>query len=116
MSRRSMRRHAPPTDEQLLASAWRELRAAPKVKTFGTSSSNRSAAFVARFVSECNRCGRPIRRGDDIRYHADYSQPVHSGCRGPAYEPLSVERTVSTGMRQPAKCAECHLEHVGPCL
>lgn len=104
------------SDKDLLADAWRELNASPRVTTHGTASSARSRVFTARRRGLCPRCGRWIDRGDDIRYHADFAEPVHSGCRPPD---LTVKKLVKTrdvtGSRQPPLCPDCHLHHAGPC-
>jgi hypothetical protein len=105
------------TDRQFLASAWNELKAAPKVIQPGRPSSTRTALFSARYRGLCDRCGRWIDRGDEVRYHRDFSRVVHSGCRPPALNVTKVtDKVVVTNARMPGLCPGCDLEHAGECL
>ena len=85
----------------------------PTVKlTRGRSSAIRSGSFSAKWPGVCERCGKPIERFDEVRYHHDFSGVVHDGC----CRPVRIRRTpVATGTRMPMMCPECHLEHSGPC-
>jgi hypothetical protein len=105
------------TNKEFLASAWRELRGTPRATSApGRSSSTRTAPFSARYRGLCERCGMYIERGDEIRYHRDFSGVVHSGCRATDLTVTVVHETaVVTGTRMPTVCPECHLEHAGPC-
>jgi hypothetical protein len=116
MTRKTKHRNEELTDEQLLASARSELRGTRRTRTWGRSSSTRSAAFSARYRGLCERCGKYIERGDDIRYHRDFSGVVHDGCRPPDLTvTVAKNAAVVTGARVPGVCPECHLEHAGSC-
>lgn len=106
------------SDQQLLADAWRELRDAPRATT-GRASSTRTRAFSARYRSLCGRCGRWINRGDDVRFHEDFTGVVHSGCRAPSVTVKHVQKPVvpkEAKVRGSRLCRDCHLEHAGECL
>ena len=98
----------------LLASAWEEVGRAPRAR-IGRSSRTRSAVFSARYEGFCDRCGFPIKVGQDIRYHDDFPGVVHTGCREP--EVAIRVRQVRTAQppRRPAVCKDCHIEHAGEC-
>lgn len=123
------RRHRPTarkrrlSDRELLASAWRDLSRAPATYS-GRSTADRSPVFVAKFGGECERCGSPIKVGQDIRFHRDFSDPVHDGCKpakatvratgaGASPPPCTAARVKA---RPPRPCPLCHLEHGGECL
>src|SRR5271169_2342814 len=72
------------SDRVLLNAARRDLRDAPKILGHGRADSLRSAPFSARYRSVCPRCRKRIAIGDDIRYHHDFADPVHVGCREPS--------------------------------
>lgn len=115
MTRNKSHRHHM-TDGQLLASAWSELIGTPRVIHPGGSSSVRTAPFSARYRGLCDRCGRWINRGDQIRYHRDFSGPVHSGCRASEVASTGVYTGgVTRRSRTPPLCPECRTEHVGGC-
>lgn len=115
MTRKTKRRTVRLTDKELLADARTELRGA-SIPTRGKSSAIRTASFSARYRGVCERCGKPIERGDEIRYHRDFSGVVHDWCRAPDRTVTVVqESAVVTGTRTPTACPECHLEHAGPC-
>jgi hypothetical protein len=115
MTRKTKQRNGELTDEELLASAWRELRGTRRPPTTGRSSSTRTAAFSARYRGVCERCGRFIERGDEIRYHRDFSSVVHNGCRAADLTAAVQKTTVVTGSRMPTVCPDCRLEHAGSC-
>ena len=122
------RRHRPGaakrrlSDRELLASAWRDLSRAPATYS-GRSTAIRSAVFAAKFPSQCERCGSPISVGQDVRFHLDFSDPVHDGCN----PPRATARATGAGAsppprtaarvkaRPPRPCPDCHLEHGGEC-
>ena len=72
------------SDRALLNAAIRDLRHAPRVLGYGRADSLRSAPFSARCRGVCPRCRKRIDIGDDIRYHNDFADPVHVGCREPS--------------------------------
>jgi hypothetical protein len=102
------------TSKSLLASTWSEVRGAEAIIHPGRSSSTRTAPFSARYRGLCERCGRWINLGDEIRYHRDFDGPVHSGCRAPEF--TVAEKPVVTGRRDPTTlCLSCFLIHSGEC-
>lgn len=105
------------SDRLLLKSAWAEVARAPRARV-GRSTSTRSASFSAQYVGMCRRCGLPIQPGQDIRYHRDFADAIHSGCRAPKSAPAQsgVNRIAKVvGARHPQLCPDCHLEHAGDC-
>jgi hypothetical protein len=104
------------SDKALMDSAWRELRGvAPSVKTDGRSSARRSAPFRARYDGVCDRCGLLIRVGQEVRFHREFAGVVHTGCRPPEVRVGRVDRQTTENARQLSVCADCQLEHAGPC-
>lgn len=83
----------------------------------------RSASWIARYEGSCERCGMPIKVGDDIRYHNDFSCAVHDGCRAPSVttrtDTVADSRPVrairAAAVREPELCPECQLAHAGAC-
>jgi hypothetical protein len=116
-TRKIKRRRTEMTDRQLLADARRQLRGRPSVTTAGMPSSVRTRAFSAKYQGLCARCGRFVNRGDEIRFHRDFSGFVHSGCRAPEVIVTKARMlaAVVTGSRDAVVCSDCHLEHRGPC-
>src|SRR4029077_21181019 len=55
----------------------------PRSSGRGRAEALRSAPFRARYRGVCLRCRKRIDVGDDIRYHNDFADPVHVGCREP---------------------------------
>ena len=124
------RRHRPTarkrllSDDELLASAWRDLSRAPTTYR-GRNSSTRSPVRVAKFQGLCERCGSPIEVGQDIRFHNDFGAAVHDGCRPPKLtvrtkgagaSPPPHATTAKVAHAQPLLlCPHCHLEHAGEC-
>jgi hypothetical protein len=72
------------SDRALLNAARRDLPDAPKVFGYGRADLLRSAPFRARYRGVCPRCRKRIDIGDDVRYHDDFTDPVHVGCREPS--------------------------------
>lgn len=112
MSKRSTRTLI--SNDALMAMAWRDVVRAPKARV-GRSTAIRSAVFIAEYTGRCSRCERPIRPGQDIRYHNDFPGVVHSGCRAPDVTARQSFRATARAVREPAMCPACHLEHAGAC-
>ena len=91
------------SDQALLNAATRDLRHYPKVLGYGRADSLRSAPFRARYRGVCLRCRKRIDVGDDIRYHDDFADPVHVGCREPSArtEPGAHESETRSAEREP---------------
>ena len=53
----------------------------------------------------------------DIRYHTDFSDPVHVGCREPSTrtEPRPT-KPKPTPLKQNPVCPRCWTQHAGECL
>jgi hypothetical protein len=102
------------SDVALLVSALEAFSHAPKTYA-GRSTSDRSAIFSAKYNGLCERCGFPIKVGQDIRYHNDFSGVVHSGCRAPDVTTRLRFRTTARVVRQPVLCPASNLEHAGEC-
>ena len=111
------------SDRALMRSAWADVASAPRT-LMGRSSGTRSACYPASYGGFCTRCERPILVGQIIRFHTDFSGPVHDGCRPPkgtvtgtgaATSRSPRTTTTVTAKRQPPLCASCHLEHAGEC-
>jgi hypothetical protein len=116
MVRNKTRRRRELTDQQLLTCVSSELRGLPRVATTGRASATRTAPFSAHYRSRCERCGRWIERGNDVRYHRDFDGVVHSGCRPPAVTVTRIEeKVVVTNARHPELCPHCRIEHAGEC-
>lgn len=111
-NRRELRRR----DRELLESAWKELSRVPATYT-GRSSLTRSSVSVAKFKGLCERCGSPIKVGQDIRFHLDFGAAVHDGCRPPKVTARTnaAAHTSRVAARTPPPCPECHLEHADEC-
>jgi hypothetical protein len=104
------------SDETLLNAAIRDLRDAPKILGHGRADALRSAPFSARYRSECPRCRKRIAIGDDIRYHNDFADPVHVGCREPGAraEPRPTNPKPPLVKENPV-CPSCWTQHAGLC-
>jgi hypothetical protein len=100
------------TDRELVADAARRVLCPI---TTGRSSTTRTRAFGAEYRGLCGRCGRGIDRGDWVRFHADFTGVVHSGCHPPKVLVTKIVKAAVTGSRQPSICAECNLAHAGEC-
>lgn len=98
----------------LMDSAWRELRGVTTSVT-GTerSSRRRSSAFAARYSGICDRCGLPIRVGQDARVQRDFAGVVHTQCCAPEVSVGRVDDRTARFARQLSLCPACHLEHAG---
>jgi hypothetical protein len=101
-------------DRALLNAARRDLRSAPRVLGSGRADSLRSAPFGAKFPGVCARCRNRIALGDDIRFHTDYPDPVHVGCREATAR--AEPRPKSVRPKASPVCQHCWTEHVGECL
>lgn len=100
------------SDSRLLRSAKRELEARSRVRLeTSRSTSERSIVFTAKWAAHCNRCLKPITKGQDIRFVDGYQGAVHDHCRPPSTTP----RTRKPRATPPSVCPDCHLEHGGPC-
>jgi len=97
-------------DQELLASAWRELRNKPRADSSG--------CFRARYPGECPRCERGIAVGQEIHRVADFDGYVHFGCK-PKPEVLEGGKPHTVTVRRfsttPNVCRDCNTEHAGPC-
>jgi hypothetical protein len=104
------------SDRTLLNAAIRDLRNAPKVLGHGRADSLRSAPFSARYRAVCPRCRKHIDVGDDIRYHNDFADQVHVGCREPSAraEPRSTNSKAPLLKENPV-CPSCWIQHAGQC-
>jgi hypothetical protein len=104
------------SDRVLLNAARRDLRDAPKILGHGRADSLRSAPFSARYRSVCPRCRKCIAIGDDIRYHHDFADPVHVGCREPSAraEPGRTKPKPALLKENPV-CPSCWTQHAGQC-
>ena len=104
------------SDRALLNAATRDLRHAPKVLGYGRADSLRSAPFSARYRGVCPRCRKRIDVGDDIRYHTDFADPVHVGCREPSArtEPRPTKPKPAPRKENPV-CPSCWTQHAGQC-
>jgi hypothetical protein len=97
-------------DQELLASAWAQLRNKPRADSSG--------CFRARFPGNCPRCEKRITVGQEIHRVADFDGYVHRGCKtkAPVLEggkPHTV--TVRRFSTTPNVCRDCNTEHAGPC-
>jgi hypothetical protein len=105
------------SDRPLLNAAITDLRNAPKVLGHGRADSLRSAPFIARYRGVCPRCRKRIDIGDDIRYHADFADAVHKGCREPSVRtgpaPAKPKRAP---LKENPLCPSCWTQHAGECL
>lgn len=91
----------------------------------GGTASARWPVLVARYESLCQRCGLPIRVGQDILFHRDFPGAVHDGCRPPRLTVRTMGAGASTAPRATTAkvaharplllCPRCHLEHAGEC-
>jgi hypothetical protein len=104
------------SDRALLTSVIRDLRDVPKTLGYGRADSLRSAPFSARYRGVCPRCSKRIDIGDDIRYHNDFSDPVHVGCRGPSArtEPR-LRKPKPALVKENPVCPSCWTQHAGQC-
>ena len=104
------------SDQALLNAATRDLRNAPKVYGYGRADSLRSAPFSARYRGVCPRCRKRIDVGDDIRFHNDFADPVHVGCREPSArtEPGRTNPKPARRKEIPV-CPSCWTQHAGQC-
>jgi len=98
-------------DQELLASAWRELRNKPKTDSSG--------CFQARYPGTCQRCEKRIDVGQEIHRHAEIGGYVHFNCK-PKPEVLEGGKPHTVTVRRfsttPNVCRDCNTEHRGPCL
>ena len=104
------------SDRALLNAAGRDLRDAPKILGHGRADSLRGAPFSARYRCLCPRCRERIAIGDDIRYHTDFADPVHVGCREPSArtEPGPTKPKPALLKENPV-CPSCWTQHAGQC-
>src|SRR4029077_1581625 len=90
-------------DQELVASAWAQLR---------------KAASGPRYPGTCPRCEKRIAVGQEIHRHADFDGYVHFGCK-PKPEVLEGGKphivTVRRFSTTPNVCRDCNTEHAGPC-
>ena len=97
-------------DQELLASAWRELRNKPKTDSSG--------CFQARYPGTCQRCEKRIDVGQEIHRHAEFGGYVHFKCK-PKPEVLEGGKPHTVTVRRfsttPNVCRDCNTEHAGPC-
>jgi hypothetical protein len=98
------------SDQELLASAWAQLRNKPRADSTG--------CFRARFPGKCPRCEKRVAVGQEIHRHPEFDGYVHLGCkRKPEVleggKPHSV--TVRRFSTAPGVCRQCNTEHAGPC-
>lgn len=100
------------SDRALLASAWRGVSNTPKVR-FRKS----TAPFRAQYGGFCGRCGREVETGQMIQCHMDFDGVVHIECHAPEVVARIAKVATAPPPRggQPPLCAECNLEHAGPC-
>jgi len=104
------------SDRALLTAATRDLRDAPTVLGHGRADSLRSAPFIAQYCGVCPRCHKRIDIGDDIRYHNDFADPVHLGCREPGARTESGPTNLKPApMKENPVCPSCWSQHAGPC-
>lgn len=96
MARSRTRRSRGMTDNELLASAWGELKGTGRIETRRMPFPTRTAPFSARHRTLCERCGRWIERGDDVRFHSDFSGAVHGGCKPP---PITLAAVAKPSIR-----------------
>src|SRR4051794_28279209 len=94
------------SDQQLLASAWAQLRNKPKTDSSG--------CFRARYPGTCPRCEKRIAVGQEIHRHADFDGYVHLNCK-PKPEVLEGGKphivTVRRFSAAPNVCRDCNTEH-----
>ena len=110
-SSRGRRRTSDLSDQQLLSSAWAQLRNKPR--------SDSSGCFRARYPGNCPRCEKRIAAGQEIHRHADFGGYVHFKCK-PKPEVLEGGKPHTVTVRRfstaPNVCRDCNIEHRGPCL
>ena len=96
-------------DQELLASAWRELRNKPRADSSG--------CFRARFPGECSRCEKRIAVGQEIHRVRGFDGYVHYKCK-PKAEVLEGGKPHTVTVRRfsttPNVCRDCNTEHAGP--
>jgi len=64
----------------------------------------------------CQRCGKRIDIGDDIRYHNDFVDPVHVGCREPSARTESgPTKPKPPPLKEIPVCPSCWTQHAGQC-
>ena len=97
-------------DQELLASAWRELRNKPKTDSSG--------CFRARYPGNCPRCEKRIAVGQEIHRVRGFDGYVHYKCK-PKAEVLEGGKPHTVTVRRfsttPNVCRDCNTEHRGPC-
>jgi hypothetical protein len=104
------------SDQALLNAARRDLRDAPKVLRYGRADSLRSAPFTAQYRGVCPRCRKRIDIGDDIRYHNDFADSVHVGCREPSARTGSGRKKPKPApLKEIPVCSSCWTQHAGHC-
>lgn len=97
------------TDQELLASAWAQLRNKPKLDSSG--------CMRAVYPGHCPRCERDIAVGQEIHRHADFPGWVHRGCKikPPVLEQGRPHTVSARKLASHDACLHCHLEHSGEC-
>jgi hypothetical protein len=104
------------SDRALVNAARRDLRGAPKILGHGRADSLRSAPFSAQYRGLCPRCRKRIDIGADIRYHHDFADPVHVGCREPtARSGPGPTNPKPAPLKEIPVCASCWTQHAGQC-
>jgi hypothetical protein len=115
--RRSLITRLSGSDRALLYAAIRDLRHAPKVLGHGRTDALGSAPFSARYRGICPRCRKRIEIGDGIRYHDDFADPVHVGCREPGARPGPRPKEPKPApLKENPVCSSCWTRHAGECL
>jgi hypothetical protein len=101
-------------DRSILNAAMKDLRDAPAVLGPARADALRSRPFSAKYASLCPRCRNHIAIGDEIRYDADYHEPVHEGCRETSAR--AEPRLESVRPQAGPICKHCWTEHAGECF
>jgi hypothetical protein len=103
------------SDGALLSAAKRDLRHARKILGNGRADSLRSAPFSAHAAADCPRCPKRIDIRD-IRYHNDFADPVHVGCREPsARTGLRPTSPKPAPRKENPVCPNCWTQHAEQC-
>jgi hypothetical protein len=107
-SNRGRMRSSEMTDQELLTSAWAQLRNKPKTDSSG--------CFRARYPGNCPRCEKRIAVGQEIHRVADYDGYVHFKCKPEVLEGGKAHTVTVRGISKvPNICRQCNTEHAGPC-
>jgi hypothetical protein len=77
------------------------------------SAARRSAPDTA---SVCPRCPKRIDIGDGIRYHYDFSDAVHVGCREPSPSGPRPRKPKPALLKEIPVCSSRWTQHAGECL